>query len=36
MNGGMKESQQGSATLEGVEAGTFSRFTEFLYKGFYT
>ena len=36
MNGGMKESQEGFAMLEDVDEGTFIRFTEFLYTGFYS
>lgn len=36
MNGGMKETQEGFATLEDVDEGTFVRFLEFLYNGYYT
>ena len=36
MNGGMKETQEGFATLEDVDEGTFVRFLEFLYSGYYT
>ena len=36
MNGEMKEAQESCATLEDVEKGTFLRFVEFLYDGYYT
>ena len=36
MNGGMKETQEGFATLEDVDEGTFVRVLEFLYNGYYT
>lgn len=36
MNGEMKEAQDSCATLEDVDKGTFLRFVEFLYDGYYT
>ena len=36
INGEMSEAQEGYATLEDVEEGTFGRFAEWLNKGYYT
>ncbi|KAL8844421.1 MAG: hypothetical protein Q9176_001331 [Flavoplaca citrina] len=36
MNGEVSEAQEGYATLEDVEEGTFGRFAEWLNKGYYT
>ena len=36
INGEMKEAQESCATLEDVDKGTFLRFVEFLYDGYYT
>ena len=36
MNGNMVEAQQGFAVLDDTDKATFIRFTEWLYKGFYT
>ena len=36
INGDMAEAQKGFAVLEEVDQGTFNRFIEWLYKGFYT
>lgn len=36
INGEMRESQQGQATLDGVDAATFGRFLEWFYQGHYT
>ncbi|SLM39594.1 BTB/POZ-like [Lasallia pustulata] len=36
INGPMAEAQKGFAVLEDVEKGTFERFTEWAYKGYYT
>lgn len=35
IHGSIAESQQGFATLEGVDQGTFLRFIDWLYKGYY-
>ncbi|KAL8858394.1 MAG: hypothetical protein Q9178_005075 [Gyalolechia marmorata] len=36
MNGDMSEAQKGYAVLEDVDEGTFGRFTEWAYEGYYT
>ena len=36
MNGSMTEAQEGFATLEDVDEGTFVRFIEWAHKGYYT